>query len=178
MVKNIHVMASSMNRVHYLIRNFHGYVHSFQMVLTSLIIPHVDSNTWKVWFPTRISNGNAAKNDSSFELSISILLSIVVPRLSIFFYIWNREKTNYILSTVSIMKEKKKLDENKFVLNYNKYTMKQVSFKYRFQIINEFEWWKKFLNLKFVMIAIIDERLSNFDILLRNIRFKLSMKQI
>lgn len=76
------------------------------------------------------------------------------------------------------MKEKKKLDENKFVLNYNKYTMKQVSFKYRFQIINEFEWWKKFLNLKFVMIAIIDERLSNFDILLRNIRFKLSMKQI
>lgn len=37
---------ASMNRVHCLIRNFHGYVHSFQMVLTSLII--VDSNTWKV----------------------------------------------------------------------------------------------------------------------------------
>lgn len=52
---------ASMNRVHCLIRNFHGYVHSFQMVLTSLII--VDSNTWKVWFPTRISNGNATKND-------------------------------------------------------------------------------------------------------------------
>lgn len=75
------------------------------------------------------------------------------------------------------MKEKKKLDENKFVFELS-VNMGQISFKYRFQIINEFAWWKKFLNLKFVMIAIVDKRLSKFDILLKNIRFKLSMKQI
>lgn len=56
--------------------------------------------------------------------------------------------------------------------------MEQILFKYRFQIINEFAWWKKFLNLKFVMIAIVDECLSKFDILLKNIRSKLSVKQI
>lgn len=35
------------------------------------------------------------------------------------------------------MKEKKKLDENKFVFKLS-VNMEQISFKYRFQIINEF----------------------------------------
>lgn len=117
---------------------------------------------------------------SSLELSRSILLSIVVPRLSIFFDISNREKTNHILNKVSIMKEKKKLDENKFVfelsvnMEWNKY-YSNIDFKLS---MNLKAWWKKFLNLKFVMIAIVDECLSKFDILLKNIRSKLSVKQI